>query len=78
VRRKSWRRSFRRCGGVSLVDLAAGTLECCRRAGIHDGVASASFELFELVPRSGSWLLLFFAAPIGPRSNAELSYLRDR
>jgi hypothetical protein len=68
-------------GRVTVVDLPAGTsVRMLRRAG-SDGdaasataasatTASATLEVFAPVPDSGSWLLLSFAAPIGPLAPA--------
>jgi hypothetical protein len=67
-------------GQVSVVDLPAGTsVRLLRRAGSagldgsapFDGDAvSATLEVFAPVPDSGWWLLLSFAAPIGPLAPA--------
>jgi hypothetical protein len=73
-------------GRVSVVDLPAGTsVRLVRRAGRdasagRDGsaavdgfdgdAASATLEVFAPVPDSGWWLLLSFAAPIGPLAPA--------
>lgn len=52
---------------VTVVDLPAGrSVRVLRRDGSADEAASATLEVFAPVPGSGSWLLLSFAAPIGP------------
>ena len=52
---------------VTVVDLPAGrSVRMLRRSGSDDEAASATLEVFAPVPGSGSWLLLSFAAPIGP------------
>jgi hypothetical protein len=58
-------------GQVTVVDLPAGTsVRMLRRAGSDGDEASATLEVFAPVPDSGSWLLLSFAAPIGPLAPA--------
>lgn len=73
-------------GQVSVVDLPAGTsVRLLRRAGrdgsagsaglagsgaVDGDAASATLEVFAPVPDSGWWLLLSFAAPIGPLAPA--------
>jgi len=52
---------------VTVVDLPAGrSVRMLRRSGSDDEPGSATLEVFAPVPGSGSWLLLSFAAPIGP------------
>jgi hypothetical protein len=56
---------------VAVVDLPAGTsVRLLRRAGPDGDAASATLEVFAPVPDSGAWLLLSFAAPIGPLATA--------
>lgn len=70
-------------GQVSVVDLPAGTaVRLLRRVGsdgldgpdrfdgLDGGAASATLEVFAPVPDGGWWLLLSFAAPIGPLAAA--------
>jgi len=58
-------------GQVSVVDLPAGpSVRMLRRAGSDGDEASATLEVFAPVPDSGAWLLLSFAAPIGPLAAA--------
>lgn len=52
---------------VTVADLLAGrSVRMLRRARSADETSSATLEVFTPVPGSGSWLLLSFAAPIGP------------
>lgn len=56
---------------VTVVDLPAGrSVRMLRRSGSTDETGSATLEVFAPVPGSGSWLLLSFAAPIGPLAPA--------
>jgi len=58
-------------GEVTVVDLPAGpSVRILRRAGADGDEASATLEVFAPVPGHGSWLLLSFAAPIGPLAPA--------
>jgi hypothetical protein len=60
-------------GQVSVVDLPAGaSVRLLRRAGesFDGGTASATLEMFVPVPDTEWWLLLSFAAPIGPLAPA--------
>lgn len=58
-------------GQLTVVDLPAGTsVRLLRRAGSNGDAASATLEVFAPVPDTESWLLLSFAAPIGPLAPA--------
>jgi hypothetical protein len=52
---------------VTVVDLPAGhAVRVLRRATAEHESASAALEVFVPVPQSSAWLLLTFAAPLGP------------
>lgn len=56
---------------VTVGDLPAGrSVRMLRRSESDDAEASATLEVFAPVPGSDSWLLLSFAAPIGPLAPA--------
>jgi hypothetical protein len=52
---------------VAVVDLPAGqAVRALGRLSPPDGQESATLEVFVPVPHNGGWLLLSFAAPLGP------------